>query len=240
MPHDGATTATHAICTSQVMRQLWFAGLRSVPGIAVRRPWMKAREIDLLAEVIRRAAPNNCLEWGSGYSTLYFPSLLPSEGRWHAVEHDRPWAEQIASLNRRPNVAVHYVPPERDTWTDAHGDGAPEDLTRYLDFPSALGPFDLILVDGRARVACLKKAAGLLSERGVVILHDANRRYYEEGWEPYRFQALFRDHRPTVGGIWVGSLHRTLEPILDLDRQTRVWEWYRTMGPTSVGRTLHI
>ena len=40
------------------------------------KPYMKNREIMILEEVIRNLNPKNCLEWGSGYSTIYFPKLL--------------------------------------------------------------------------------------------------------------------------------------------------------------------
>lgn len=48
---------------------------------------MRYREIDLISEVIERLNPAMVLEWGSGYSTLYFPKKLSKEAKWLSVEH---------------------------------------------------------------------------------------------------------------------------------------------------------
>ena len=40
------------------------------------KPHMKNREILILEELLRNLKSKNCLEWGSGYSTIYFPKFL--------------------------------------------------------------------------------------------------------------------------------------------------------------------
>ncbi len=142
-------------------------------------PWMRQKEFGIFKEIIVNHQPLRCLEWGAGYSTLYFPTLLPTAAQWHAIEHNTDWAARIASLNRKANVMVHRIAPTNSHW---QGDGTPLEFEQYLKFPQQFHPFDLIVVDGRARKACLDTAPSLLSDRGVVILHDANRTAYHAGF----------------------------------------------------------
>ncbi len=192
------------------------------------RPWMRYREIDLVEELIRTLAPASCLEWGAGYSTLHFPTLLGAGARWLTVEHDREWAERITGLNRSPAVEVVCVPPSCDRWTDPHEDGSRAELAGYVDFPEDRGPFDLIVVDGRARVACIEKAAGLLADGGVVMLHDANRVFYHGPFGLYPHRALFTTRRferkqQGGGGIFLGALTRPIEEVVDVAGHLKVW-----------------
>lgn len=197
------------------------------PG-AIRDPWMRYWEIEIVDDVLRALQPLRCLEWGSGYSTLRFASLLPSDASWLSVEHDRTWHERVqgmaaAAEGIRASVELHCAPPSRQPWTDAHGDGCAEDLPGYISFPAARGPFDFILVDGRARVDCLVAARDMLRPDGVVILHDANRPYYHTVFDLYPHQVPFLDHRPTSGGLWIGSMSRSLDSLIDVPAHQRRW-----------------
>jgi predicted O-methyltransferase YrrM len=198
-------------------------------------PWMKFMEIEVLEEVLTRLAPCRCLEWGAGYSTLKFPHLIPGGATWLSVEHDSEWAGKVAALVDRPGVTVHHVPPDRYPWTDANGDGAANDLARYIEFPTEFAPFDFILVDGRARTACLTAARELLSATGVVVLHDAHREYYQDGVSSYERQLRLRFHDRRARGrrarvFWIGSRGRPIEDVLDVVYHRRVWRLYDAVG----------
>lgn len=41
------------------------------------KPMMKYEGIEVIKEIINNLNPKKCLEWGSRYSTLFFPKLLP-------------------------------------------------------------------------------------------------------------------------------------------------------------------
>ena len=91
-------------------------------------------------------------------------------------------------------------------------------------------PFDFILVDGRAREACLERAHGLLSPRGVVALHDANRSFRRAPGGQFPSEAEFRDYRRWAGGLWLGSKGGSLSDVLDLGRHGRIWRMYNSLG----------
>jgi predicted O-methyltransferase YrrM len=190
---------------------------------------MRPQEEDIISEILIRLRPDRCLEWGSGKSTLQFPALVSAEARWLAVEHDRRWAEIVRRANPRPNVATAFIPPDCPDWTD--GEAA---FASYIEYPSQFGPYDFVLIDGRARTTALRTATALLSDGGVVILHDANRRVHLEACEIFPHQVLFQDSRVTArrpsGGIWVGSLTRPLHTVLDVALHQRIWNFYSGIG----------
>ena len=201
------------------------------------QPWMKYKEIGIIQEILKNLQPEKCLEWGAGYSTLYFPRFLNKNARWVCLEHDKDWIRKIEKKTKQnPNVEVFYIPPDHFPWTDEYKDGAYSDLSSYVEFPNSLEDFDFILIDGRARKECLIKAYQLLRGRGIVVLHDANRKYYHGPFELYEYRALFEDHRKFdarceyEGGLWVGSKDTDLGFVLDVDKHKKVWRIYEKIG----------
>lgn len=194
--------------------------------IEVKKPWMVYEEIHIIEEILLNLRPKNCLEWGAGYSTLNFSKLLGKDAHWTSIEHERSWAEKIIGLNQDQNVRVIYIAPNRSPWTDQFRDGAYTDLADYIEYPDKLGKLDFILIDGRARKDCLIKALTLIDDRGIVVLHDANRRYYHGPFSSYKYQALFNDKRKNEGGLWVGSKGRDINEILNVPKHKKLWRIY--------------
>lgn len=193
---------------------------------SVIKPWGRYREIEIIEEVIQTLKPKRCLEWGTGYGTLYFTRLIGKETNWISVEHEAAWSMNIEKLNRNRNVQICHVPPNQFSWSDPNQDGAYSDLKDYIEFPSQFGEFDFILVDGRARVDCLMKAYELIRNDGVVILHDANRKHYHSPFHLFKFQFLFTDHRTRSGGIWVASKGRDVRSVLNIDQHKMLFYLY--------------
>ena len=80
-----------------------------------------------------------------------------------------------------PNVVYHSVPVEWDPLVPADGDY--EEFKDYVEYPKSLNrQFDVVWVDGRARVACAFSVIrnNLLKPNGVVIIHDWERKHYKE------------------------------------------------------------
>ena len=195
----------------------------------VRKPWMKYREIRIMEDLLAGLRPKRALEWGAGYGTAHFSRLLEPGGSWIAIEHNPDWAARIRG-EAPPNVAVHTVPAEREPWRPENGDGTYADFREYVEYPAQFGPFDFILVDGRAREACLRRARDLLAPRGVVVMHDANRHFLRAAWDLYPHQLLFQDYRNYSGGIWIGSVDREPASLFDLSRHRRIWHLYNVLG----------
>ena len=194
------------------------------------RPRMRYREIDVIRELLGSLRPRSCLEWGAGRSTLYSPPMVQAGASWIAIEHDGEWAREIRNSQSTPNVQVYHVAPNRFPWTDENEDGGRQDLSDYVEFPRRFGPYDFILVDGRARVPCIKEAFDLLRPAGVVLLHDANRVFYHRAFAPYANQFQLVGPRSKDGGIWLASKEADINELLDTERHQKLWEWCRVVG----------
>jgi hypothetical protein len=176
---------------------------------------MSYREARILEEILLNLKPHNCLEWGAGHSSLYFPKFLSATARWQSVEHNNDWALKVQALNRDPRLSIYYVPSNKQPWNDQYGDGGYSDFKDYIEFPSRLGKFDFILIDGRARRHCLAKAFDLIANSGVVALHDANRSYYREPLGLFKYAVLLDAGEHAV---WLGSKGLRIELAIDLTK----------------------
>ncbi len=198
------------------------------------KPWMRYREIEIVEEILRRLQPKSCLEWGAGYSTLFFPQQLASDARWLSVDHDESWARNIREMGPAEIVTIEHVPANRFPWSDPEEDGSAEDLADYLSYPEQFAPFDFILIDGRARNECIQKARNLVQHDGVVLLHDANREFYQKETGAFEHQILLQGYRENAGGIWLGSPGRPIGQILDLEFHRTVWRLCRSAGALKI------
>lgn len=148
------------------------------------------------------------LEWGSGGSTLWFADRLPAGATLTSIEHDTAWHNYTQRrIGRRQNVELLLYPPSGPIGRNATVEEEnPEYLQDYIHAVDGK-QYDVILVDGVARVACMEQARELLSPGGVIFLHDAHRTWYDSG------KALFFEHG-TVGScpeypgpiLWWGGL----------------------------------
>lgn len=118
---------------------------------------------------------DSLFEYGSGNSTLYYSSFV---GELISVEHDQGWFEGI-SRSMPENVKLYYCK------IDENGE--------YSKFASTMNKkFDVIIVDGRDRVNCIKNSLSALSDRGVLVLDDSERDRYKAGAEYLREQGFKR------------------------------------------------
>jgi len=193
------------------------------------KPHMKNREILILEELLRNLKPKNCLEWGSGYSTIYFPKFLIKDSKWLSIEHSAEWADRVKKYNKNRGVKVALVPPNVFPWTDNNNDGSYSDLKNYVDYPKASAPFDIILVDGRSRLECLKKAKNWISERGVVVLHDSNRKFYHSNLDEFPNQVLFHYPGRNDKGLWLGSKGTSIEAYLNIAAHKALWKLHDSL-----------
>ncbi len=76
------------------------------------------------------------------------------------------------------------------------------DLDDYVRLPASLDRcFDIVVVDGRKRRRCVVEASGLLTDSGIVVLHDAWRTYYQCAFDAFSFARRIGDE------LWVGAQH---------------------------------
>ena len=170
----------------------WAGSTRGgVSPIGDEQPWMTFAAAEFLEGWLRNDM--RVFEWGSGGSTIFFAKHAQQVT---AIEHEEAWAAQVrAALTDRKitSAQVEHLPPEPDAaaaaWDAADptvfaSGGEPfrgQSVQRYVTsidpFPDA--SLDLVVVDGRARPACLKRGMAKVKPAGMLLLDNAERRHYQ-------------------------------------------------------------
>jgi predicted O-methyltransferase YrrM len=144
-------------------------------------PWWTYRATDVVeAWLAARRKPIRVFEYGSGASTFW---LARRADEVHSVEHDRGFAERMGpKLLQLPNVHFRVVEPERSSAPrvpsakEGHGG---LDFSDYVATVEKVGgPFALIVIDGRAREACLAAAIPHLEDDGIIVFDNTRRHRY--------------------------------------------------------------
>lgn len=137
----------------------------------LRNPWLP---FDLIDALVAELSPDDrVFEYGGGGSTAFFADHV---GHVTAVEHDPDWARAIAdAVGEAPNVLVRHQSLEGEG--DAYVASIDEEDDESLS---------LVLVDGRCRVRCLRRAAPKVAPGGLIVLDDSDRARYRESFEILR------------------------------------------------------
>jgi hypothetical protein len=143
-------------------------------------PWWPRRAVRYVA----RELPVNArvFEFGAGASTLW----LQSRGAHvTSVEHDEAWFDLV---HRRTAAAGAQVLLRAPTSEGQLRSGSAPGC--FDDYVAALagqgGDYDLIIVDGRCRVACATAAAERVRPGGMLLLDDSDREKYRPAHELLR------------------------------------------------------
>ncbi|MFT4264520.1 MAG: class I SAM-dependent methyltransferase [Nocardioides sp.] len=148
-----------------------------------------------------RERPVRVFEYGSGASTVW---LSRRAGEVHSVEHHRGFGETMRTeLDRLGNVdlrIIEPVPSDRPVVGSRKEGHAGLDFAGYVaaidDVP---GDFDLIVIDGRAREACLAAAGTRLAGGGIVVFDNSRRHRYRVAIEASGLrERVFRGLTPTL------------------------------------------
>ena len=147
-------------------------------------PWMNYGVIKLLDE--RLHANMNLFEYGSGFSTLFYASRVRSVT---STEHDKTWVDSITE--KLPSNARIILRAD-----DEDGE--------YCRTISTTGQrYDVVVIDGRDRVNCVRQSIPYLTATGVILLDDSDREEYSSGFNILKtagFKCLSIDGLKPRGG----------------------------------------
>ncbi len=183
-------------------------------------PAMWLAEIDYieraLLERARRRGRLRIVDWGARLGGLHFARRLRAEGipfHWDAIESYTPaylaLAERIQAEGLGEHVQLHLC---NGTFEDRAALQETAEMREFIELPLHLGcAYDVALVDGRKRAACLETAARVLEPGGLAILRDAERPDAHRAFRHYRGGGEFvlESPSPVPGGaqkLWVGQL----------------------------------
>jgi hypothetical protein len=115
------------------------------------------------------------LEYGSGESTLeickYVKELI-------SIEHQDRW---FSKLNPKiPKNCKLFLEKPNLNYEEGGHCGTYEEFQNYIEKPLEFAPYDIILIDGRARVGCSSICNRLSHDNTIIFIHDFERIEYVE------------------------------------------------------------
>lgn len=146
-------------------------------------PWIPFRARRWLSKELQTAT--RAFEWGSGGSTVFLARRLPEVV---SIEHDGAWYAKVSEHLRRHNLThcqYRLVEPQ-PTSTPGGGFRSGQRGCEHLDFEEYVrviesypdGYFDLVMIDGRARISCLNAAWNKVRVGGHILLDNSNYERY--------------------------------------------------------------
>lgn len=128
-------------------------------------PWLTYPAVEFLAARVHGEL--EVFEYGSGNSTLWWSRRVK---RVVSCEHDKEWYARYRSLVPEN---VSYLLRRYKGGSSAYR----EEIKRYR------ARFDILVVDGRQRVACIENGLAALGPAGVVIIDNSDRSRYRPGYQ---------------------------------------------------------
>ncbi|WP_141215243.1 MULTISPECIES: class I SAM-dependent methyltransferase [unclassified Rhodococcus (in: high G+C Gram-positive bacteria)] len=164
----------------------------------LRLPWWNYAAI----EAVRTALPSHAkvFEYGGDGSTLWLHDLGAD---LTSVEHDPSWYDVLRGTLPAECTLIHEAAARTGTICSQSTPGL-----FYDDYVHAIdgiedGTLDLVIVDGRARVECVKAARSKLAAGGLILLDDSDRSQYSRAatlladWS----RSDYRGAKPGGGGV---------------------------------------
>ncbi|HEY2044130.1 MAG TPA: class I SAM-dependent methyltransferase [Jatrophihabitans sp.] len=165
-------------------------------------PWWTYRAIDAVqAWLEQRNGPVRAFEYGSGASTTF---LARRVAEIHSIEHHPAFAKvMLEALSEHSNVDLQLVeamPSEYPAVPSRKEGYKGVDFAGYVaSIDKVGGEFDLIVIDGRAREACLMAALRHLKPDGMIVFDNSFRRRYRARLSTVQVvERVYRGLTPTL------------------------------------------
>ncbi len=143
-------------------------------------PYIGYNQSIMILDLLIRFKPRKCFEWGSGWSTVFFPRFIP-KATWISMEH-LPMYVDLISPHLPLNVKLLLRPMFGTYVSEADNEVKGQ-------------PFDFVFVDGERRDDCLEMALTILRKGGIAVQHDAP--------PPENLREEFEENGIS-GGLWWG------------------------------------
>ena len=128
---------------------------------------MSIPSVDYLISLSKENNYLTLFEFGSGSSTLFFESNFQNVT---SIENSKIWANKLLSkVSDKTNLV--FVEYSNKVQNDE----------KYSKSINQFGTFDVIIIDGRDRVKCIKNSINHISSQGLIVLDNSLRRRYKEG-----------------------------------------------------------
>lgn len=162
----------------------WFRSLFAIYDIedmaTLDLPWWTFDAIEEANKFLKGRPSPRVFEYGSGASTIWLARRAASVT---SIEHDKPWHAVVSKrLEAHDNATVKLIEADAEPVAGYLSEKQGWQGRSFQRYASAIdaepGEFDLIVVDGRARAACLGHAIGKLAPGGMILFDNSARARY--------------------------------------------------------------
>lgn len=162
-------------------------------------PWMTVPSYNFLNKLCKPGI--NVFEYGAGASTLFFGEKGVN---LFSVEHNRNWFAQISKLINDAGykyVSITLYEPSDNFEGEVVLSNKDEAYIKknYIDYVNSINyfednSFDLIVIDGRARVACFRQAIPKLKDGGFLVFDNGDRKEYSLAIDQLKGSLILSDY----------------------------------------------
>ncbi|MCB1920873.1 MAG: class I SAM-dependent methyltransferase [Candidatus Competibacteraceae bacterium] len=168
--------------------QRWALWLRSLLAIydvedliRLEQPWWTFASARLVERFLALHPGAKVFEYGAGASTLW---LAQRAAQVQFVEHDPDWIQtfqpHLAGFSQIEGQLITSQPSATPQCPSGRKGYVNLDFQEYVAAIAATPDrYEVIVIDGRARVACLHQALSQLNTPGLIVFDNAGRRRYQ-------------------------------------------------------------
>lgn len=152
-------------------------------------PWMYAEAYLFIKSYLILNKNSYVFEYGSGSSTFYFSKYckklisIESDSNWHKLMSDFIYKNSFNNINLICN------PPENDNniqflskYKTAFKNFDYKNFQSYVNIIDKFEKsFDVIIIDGYCRSACIEKAIKKIKKKGLIVVDNSARERYQQG-----------------------------------------------------------
>jgi precorrin-6B methylase 2 len=145
----------------------WFESFRQFNAIGPNNeayPWYTYACIDFIEKRIEKKF--NIFEFGAGHSTIWWAKRVNSI---ISCEHEKNWIQKLSPMLPQNALLIHHNLEPGSDYENS-----------ILQYNSS---FDIIIIDGRKRVECVKNSVHKLTSNGVIIWDNSDLTEYNEAYE---------------------------------------------------------
>ena len=117
---------------------------------------------------------HHVLEYGSGQSTNQIAKHVKT---LISIEHQNRWYQKL-NTELENNVTLILAKPDLP-YEEGKDCGSYEQFKTYINAPINYGPYDIVLIDGRARVECANICSKFSNSDTFIFIHDFDRKEYQ-------------------------------------------------------------
>lgn len=169
--------------------------------IVLDTPWWTYAATSKIQAHLQSLTKPLVFEYGSGASTIW---LAKRAQQVISVEHDKSWYQKLQKESAAfSNIELTLQEPEYCHDDDYRSQKMP--LVTFKAYVNSIlhtqEKFDLIVIDGRSRAACLQTCIPFLKPNGIIVFDNSNRQRYQIALS--KFQESFYIER--YSGLVPGS-----------------------------------